>query len=129
DRLRQLKVWRDREALGKLVAEAQTGGLSPQILDLVGDLLRDVDSPMKESWLRRAQAEHPADFWLNFTLANVIDKVNPGEAAGFYRVALAVRPGNIAAHNNLALVLEVQGRLDEAIAYFRRAIELDPKFF
>ena len=73
DRLRQLKVWRDREALGKLVAEAPAAGLSPQLLDLVGSLLRD-DKPLTESWLRRAQAEHPADFWLNFSLASVLAK-------------------------------------------------------
>src|SRR5262249_31612787 len=53
DRLRQLKVWRDQEALGKLVAEAPAAGLSPQLLDLVGSLLPDAD--VKESWLRRAQ--------------------------------------------------------------------------
>ena len=71
DRLRQLKVWRNREALGKLVAEAPAGGLSPQLLHLVGSLLHD-DKPLMESWLRRAQAEHPADFWLSFSLASAL---------------------------------------------------------
>ena len=45
DRLRQLKVWRDQEALGKLVAEAPAAGLSPQLLGLVGYLLRDATAP------------------------------------------------------------------------------------
>ena len=67
DRLRQLKVWRDQEALGKLVAEAPVAGLSPQLLALVGTCFA-TDSPFGESWLRRAQAQHPADFWLNFEL-------------------------------------------------------------
>jgi len=56
DRLRQPKVWPDQEALVKLVAQAPADGLSPQLLHLVGLLLRNVDSPLKESWLRQAQA-------------------------------------------------------------------------
>jgi len=36
DRLRQLKGWRDQEALGKLVEEAPVTRLSPQMLALVG---------------------------------------------------------------------------------------------
>src|SRR5262249_6797703 len=126
DRLRRLKVWRDQEALGKLVAEAPAAGLSPQVLDLVGSLLQDVHSPLAESWLRQAQAEHPADFWLNFGLAVTLRK-NPVEAAGFYRVALAVRPGTSAVYNNLGLTLRQQKKLEDAIACFLKAIELDPK--
>ena len=75
----------------------------------------------------QAQAEHPADFWLNFNLARVLEKTNPAEAAGFYRVALAVRPQSGAAYNNLGVALSDQGKLSEAIAAFRKAIELDPK--
>jgi hypothetical protein len=96
DRLRQLKGWRDQDALGKLVEEAPATRLSPQMLALVGKLLPD-QTALQQSWLRRAQAEHPADFWLNFDLANALKKTNPMEAAGFYRVALAVRPASGAA--------------------------------
>ena len=45
DRLRQLKVWRDQEALGKLVEEAPAAGLSPQLLDLVGVLASATRQP------------------------------------------------------------------------------------
>jgi eukaryotic-like serine/threonine-protein kinase len=125
DRLRQPKAWRDRETLCKLVAEAPTAGLSPQLLDLVGSLLRDERS-LKESWLRRAQALHPADFWLSFSLAMALQETNPIEAAGFLRVALAVRPGNSAVYNNLGINLKAQQRLPEAIAAYRAAIALNP---
>src|SRR5262249_39482235 len=124
DRLRQRKNWGDKEALGKLVAEVPAAKLSPQLLDLVADLLENVDSPLQESWLRRAQAEHPADFRLNFHLALALHKTNPVEAAGFYRAALAVRPGNYAAYNNLGTVLADQKKLDEAIACYLKAIEI-----
>ena len=38
------------------------------------------------------------------------------EAAAYYRVALAIRPKNSAVYNNLGVVLQAQGDLDEAIA-------------
>jgi eukaryotic-like serine/threonine-protein kinase len=126
DRLRQLKVWRDQVALGKLVAQAPAARLSPQLLHLVGRLLH-VDNTLKESWLRQAQAAHPADFWLNFDLAVTLVKTNPVEAAAFDRVALAVRPGNSASYNNLGVDLAAQGKKDEAIAAYRKGIEINPK--
>ena len=127
DRLRQLKGWRDQEALGKLVEEAPVTRLSPQMLALVGSLLPQ-ESSIQESWLRRAQGQYPADFWLNFSLANALLKTQPLEAAGYYRVALAVRPTTSAAYNNLGNALYYQKKLDEAIACYRKAVELDPKY-
>jgi serine/threonine protein kinase/tetratricopeptide (TPR) repeat protein len=126
DRLRRLKVWRDPEALGKLVAEAPVAGLSPQMLGLVGIRLRG--SAAEESWLRRAQAQYPGDFWLNVYLANAIRETNPVEACGYYRVAAAVRPTSGAAYNNLGGTLADQGKLPEAIAAYRKAIDIDPRF-
>jgi serine/threonine protein kinase/tetratricopeptide (TPR) repeat protein len=127
DRLRQVKVWGDPEALGKLAAQAPAAGLSPQLLSLVGVLLRKVERPLRESWLRRAQAEHPADFWLAYDLAYALSVVSPVEAAGFSRVALAVRPGTSSAHCALGSALFYQQKVDEAIAAYHKAIELDPK--
>ena len=43
-------------------------------------------------------------------------------------MALALRPRSVAVLNNLGNALSEQGKLDEAIACYRRAIELDPKF-
>jgi tetratricopeptide (TPR) repeat protein len=129
DRLRQLNVWRDQKALGKLVARAPAAGLSPQLLNLVG-LLVD-DNRLKESWLRQAQAEHQADFWINFYLAYTLTDLGPSyrdEAVSFLRAALAVRPQSTAALNNLGLALHELGKFDEAIAHYRKAIELDGKF-
>jgi tetratricopeptide (TPR) repeat protein len=127
DRLRHLKLWRDRKALAKLIKDARPNGMSPQILQLVGALLGE-DNLIRESWLRDAQAQYPADFWLNFDLANAIHKSNPLEAAGFNRVAIATRPGSTAAYSNLGVTLREQKKLPEAIAAYHKAVELDPKF-
>lgn len=106
--------------------QAPVTGLSPHQLHLVGSLLREANHPLTETWLRQAQTEYPADFWLNFNLAAVIAKSNPVEAAGFYRVALAVRAGNVPVYNNLAICLRDQQKLPEAIAIYQKAIALSP---
>jgi Flp pilus assembly protein TadD len=43
-----------------------------------------------------------------------------------YRRAIALAPRNALAHNNLGAALASQGRLAEAEAEFRRALELRP---
>jgi tetratricopeptide (TPR) repeat protein len=50
-----------------------------------------------------------------------------GEAESHYRKALPGRPA-AETHNGLGYVLARQGRADEAIAEFRKAVELNPKF-
>lgn len=47
-------------------------------------------------------------------------------AAGCYREALAVDPGNAGASVNLGFVLKELGRIEEAEAHLGRAIELEP---
>ena len=132
DRLRQIAVWRDQPALSQLV-RAQLAkktpevGLSPPLLDLIGKLL-DADNPLRPEWLRRAQADYPGDFWLNFELAQAIRKTNPDESAGFYRVAIAVRPGSCAPYNNLGNIFRGQRKFPEAIAVFNKAIALDARY-
>jgi Flp pilus assembly protein TadD len=76
--------------------------------------------------LRRAQRRNPGDFWLNYFLGQFLEPAPAGEAVSFLRAALAIRPGSKAAHNALGVALADQGRLDDAIAHYRRAIELAP---
>jgi tetratricopeptide (TPR) repeat protein len=127
DRVRQVSVWENQEALEKLVAQAPTAGASPQLLEIVGERLRIFQSPLAISCLRRAQAKYPGDFWLNVDLAHALAPTKPAEAVGFYRAALAIRPGTAAVYNNLGSALCGQKELDEAIASYHKAIALDPK--
>jgi tetratricopeptide (TPR) repeat protein/serine/threonine protein kinase len=125
DRLRQLEVWDNREAVARLAAEAPAAGLSPQFSELVARLLGR-DKPLKVAWLRKAQAQHPADFWLALELGNAISETEPAEAALWFRVALAIRPTNPAASGNLGNALWRQKKLPEAIAAYQKALELEP---
>jgi serine/threonine protein kinase/Flp pilus assembly protein TadD len=129
DRLRQRAVYHDQHALTELVRQAPVAELSPPLLQLVGNLLAD-DHPLKEAWLRQAQARFPADFWLNFDLGNTLVKASPAspaDAAGFYHAALAVRPRSSAVYINLGHALGEQKRPALAIAALQKAIDLEPK--
>jgi serine/threonine protein kinase/tetratricopeptide (TPR) repeat protein len=125
---RAINVYNDMPKLAKLVQEAPITMLSPPILELIGDLLLKEHDPAKRlRWFRLAQAQHPGDFWLNFSLGNVLLEKEPVEAAGFFRAAIAIRPGSTAAYHNLGDCLQRQQKLDEAVAAFQKAIDLDPK--
>ncbi len=126
DRLRQMDVWENQKALARLVTEAPTAGMSPQLALMVGYLL-EKDHPRQVAWLRQVQAEHPADFWLALELGNALPDSEQAEAAVWFRVALAIRPTNTAAYTNLGYALNALNKFPEAIAALQKAIELDPK--
>jgi tetratricopeptide (TPR) repeat protein len=130
NRLRDPAVWQDRRQLTRLAAHAGVEHLSPALLLIVGSRLEQLGGPGLEL-LERGQRRYPGDFWLNFELANALHTKKHArcdEAAGYYRAALAVRPGTVAVYNNLGIALHEKKDLDGAIAAFRQAIALDPKF-
>jgi len=51
---------------------------------------------------------------------------NPTAAERFYRDATTTSPHDPIAHNNLGLLRELQGRYDDAVAHYRRALVRDP---
>jgi serine/threonine-protein kinase len=81
-----------------------------------------------EQWLRRGQAEYPADFWLNLQLGYALLRSKPAEAAGFYRAALALRPNAAVAYNSLGSALYRQKDLEGAVEYYTRALKLAPRY-
>ncbi len=123
DRLRRAEAWRSSPEMARLMAEAPVSRLSPQLLCLAGSL--HMRRPHQVAWMRRAQAQHPADFWLAFELGNSVS--DPAEAALWFRVAIAIRPGNPTAYCNLGLALRDQKKLPEAMAAYQRALDLDQR--
>jgi tetratricopeptide (TPR) repeat protein len=130
DQVRAPGFWKDpatvrKLADGLLADRATLAKLSPQVLVLVGSVLEAAGGDAEE-WLRQVQMLYPSDFWLSMNLANLLSKKNPGEAAGYYRAALAVREQCAAAWNNLGIALLAQGNYSGAILHYQKALQLDP---
>jgi serine/threonine-protein kinase len=118
-----------RAALEKLAASADIARVPVRALT---ELAKRLDPASQVTLLRRAQAQYPADFWVNENLGLILlEQVTAPEhveAVRFFTAAVALRPDSPGAHYNLALALTRTGQVDEAIACYRKAIELDPKY-
>jgi eukaryotic-like serine/threonine-protein kinase len=122
---------RDWPALEKLVQEARTAGQRPVFM------LRVVErSPLWEAeahldLFRRIQRAFPGDYWVNYSLANVLHygkKPRLDEALRYYTAAVAIRPRSPATYVDMGNALQRNGDLDGAIAAFREAIALVPGY-
>src|SRR5262249_31698457 len=80
------------------------------------------------TFLKRVQNEHPADFWANLILGDALLKAAPVEAGGYYRAALASRPGAAVWDTARGDALTAQNLRDEATGYYRRAVQIDPQY-
>jgi tetratricopeptide (TPR) repeat protein len=78
--------------------------------------------------LREAQAANPGHFGLAMTISYALPMTNVYECVANLRIAVALRPSNAVARNNLGSALHDKGDLDGAMAEYKEAIRLDPKF-
>src|SRR5262249_15407537 len=129
NRFRGLWLNKNTAELAALAEGIDPGTLSPAALCALAKALAG-QPEARERLLRRAQARYPADFWLVFDLALLLDSAQKrfGEAEGCYRVALALQPRNELVWNNLGVALGRQGRHKEAEDACREAIRLKPDF-
>jgi serine/threonine-protein kinase len=129
-RLREAAGRGDRTLLEGLAKETGARSQPPGYLARLARLLGGVGRwAAAEKLLRTAQAEHPADFRVNFELANSLVLKKPPdlvEATRFYQAAVALRPRNPGAHSNLGITLARRGKLAQAAAAFQKAIEIQP---
>lgn len=79
-------------------------------------------------YLKRVQAEHPADFWANLALGDALLFIKPAEASVYYRAALAARPAAAIGYCVVGDSLLAQHQSTEALVYFDRALAIDPNF-
>jgi tetratricopeptide (TPR) repeat protein/tRNA A-37 threonylcarbamoyl transferase component Bud32 len=126
-RVRNAVAWNDLPALAALAGGAEVGTQPVPLLLAVGERLRALggDSP---AFLRRVQSEHPADFWANLTIGDALVATSPEEAGGYYRAAVANRPGAAVGYTSLGDALGAQKLPDEALRYHRRAVQVDPRY-
>lgn len=125
DRVRDPAVWRKAGALAALAHSAPIDSQSVSLLLMLGWLL-DAQGEDAVGFLRRVQDTHPADFWLNFSLGELLDIRTDADAVGYYRAAVAARPEAAAGHVNLGASLANQGRRADAMACWRHTLRLDP---
>jgi tetratricopeptide (TPR) repeat protein len=129
---REAALARDATRLQTLAGQAEALAQPPDALGLMGSVLEAAGLPNEaEAVLRQAQARHPGDFWINYNLGHVLlfgPSPHPDEAVGYFRAAVAVRPGSAEAHSILGLGLARSGQADRAVAAYLQAIELNPEY-
>jgi serine/threonine-protein kinase len=127
DRIRDPASWEDPAALAELARTVPLSGSSVSLLLALAERLGAArgDAP---AFLKRVQTGHPADFWVNLILGDALLAAAPVEAGGYYRAALASRPGAAVAYTALGDALRAQNLRDQAIEYYRRAVEIDPQY-
>ena len=127
DRIRDPASWEDPAALAELARTVPASGSSVSLLLALAERLGAAggDAP---AFLKRLQTGHPADFWVNLILGDALLAAVPVEAGGYYRAALASRPGAAVAYTALGDALRAQNLRDQAIEYYRRAVEIDPQY-
>jgi serine/threonine-protein kinase len=127
DRILDPAAWDDPTALAGL-AQAVPGGQSVSLLMALGERLQAVGGDAT-SFLKRVQKEHPADFWANLILGNALLRYRaPAEASGYYRAALAGRPGEAVGYCAVGDALRHQNMLAEATEYYEKALRLAPQY-
>jgi tetratricopeptide (TPR) repeat protein len=127
DGFRQPAVWDNRNRLKALAAEVDCGRQSPQILSALAvrtSMLNGTADAV--ALLRQALVHHPRDFWLLYLLG--VYSSNPAEQIGAFRATLAVRPRSAIAFYSLGVVHYADQQLGEALACYRRAVELDKDY-
>jgi tetratricopeptide (TPR) repeat protein len=127
--LRDPGVRGDRAALERLARREDILTEPPATLEQLSLALEKAGGrAAAERLLRRAQRRHPDDFWITFNLACLLHRgpATKAQAVGFWRAALALRPGSSVVRTNLAAALLGQGEAAEAEGACRRAVALQP---
>jgi serine/threonine protein kinase/Flp pilus assembly protein TadD len=120
----------DLNALERLARDTQVLDQPSASLHFLTEVLTKRDRvPLAIDVWRQVQQRRPADLLVNEELAFCLWRTGDcGEAAGFYRAALVLRPQSPMMHMRLGQSLAAQGKCKAAIVEFSKAIELKPDF-
>jgi serine/threonine-protein kinase len=127
ERILDPAMWDDRQTLNELARTVPVAGQSVSLLLALGERLWLADEDAIP-FLKRVQKAHPADFWANLILGNALLQRAPKDASGYYRAALASRPGAAVGYCAVGDALRLQNELDEAIYYYQMALDRDPSY-
>jgi serine/threonine protein kinase/tetratricopeptide (TPR) repeat protein len=130
-RVRDPEVQKNRQALVKLAGRPEVTGRPSTAVFLAHLLWVGGTNNQTVELLRAARQRRPDDFAVNCQLGQFLftsQPSRPDEGLGYMRVAIALRPGHARLHVMLGDFLKQAGRLDQAIAEYRTAYDLDPKW-
>jgi serine/threonine-protein kinase len=120
-------TWENPQALTELTRNAPVAEQPASLLLALGERLKMVGGE-SVPFFKRVQHEYPADFWANLILGRVIGQRSPQEAVGYYRAALASRPGMAVGYSAVGDALRLQNAQGEAIDYYKKALRLDASY-
>jgi tetratricopeptide (TPR) repeat protein len=125
DRLRDALSTDDKPVLAELLGDKEAVAQPPSTVLLLRATARPWHTAVP--MLRAAQARHPDDFWLNYTLGQLVNApaLPGGQSVGYARVAVALRPGHFDARWNLAMALRNE-QPDQAAVELREALRIRP---
>lgn len=125
--LRSALATRNSDKLRTLSAAPEAPGQPPVILSGLANALVEARHPgAAQAMLREAQQRHPSDFWINYQLGQLAQPERPQDAIGYFRAAVAIRPGSDQAYALLGRALRDAGDIDGAEVASRKAFELNP---
>jgi serine/threonine-protein kinase len=125
--VRDTTVPRETRKMVALAAKTEAFAQPPLVLSgLGGVLLFDGQREVALAFLRGAQQRHPEDFWLNYLLGQYWEKDDPPVAVGYFRAALAIRPGSDETCTKLGKALLETRDSEGAVAAFQKSFELNP---
>jgi tetratricopeptide (TPR) repeat protein len=128
DNVRRAWVAGDDKAIVRLAKSDEAIQQPPRFAIMLGNLsILPVDR--RRAILTAAHRSRPRNFALLMDLGEldpIDDPATAGERISWYRAAVAIRPENAAAHNNLGVALHDRDDFDGAITEYREAIRLDP---
>ncbi len=130
-RVRDALARKDWPALENLVTSADLDRQPAATLSFLSAALRASGKHREQELvLRRAQWKYPADYWINHRLGvDLIWRQSPNDVRdgiGYMRAAVALRPESAHSIMNLGNGYAHLGQHDQAIACYRKAIELKP---
>jgi serine/threonine-protein kinase len=120
----------DRDSMKRLAASPEVLQQAAPTLHLLALGLGHLSGPEAAvALLRKAQQQHPGDFWINVRLADFLGALKPPrreEQVRYYTAALAVHPDAVWINNSLGVALvQIPGRLEEAIDAFHKIARLE----
>jgi serine/threonine-protein kinase len=134
DRFRTPATWTDKQALDRLAKDAtnpsSTSPLPPaQHFSILATLLLDPLEIRKSlEPMLRGRLLRPNDFWANWELACLLTRLGQHRTAvEYYRVASALRRGNVRIQGHVAASLSLAQNRVDAIPHYQTAVTLEPR--